>query len=186
MEDSQIIALLEQRSEDAIYAIKGKYEAYCASIASNILGDPQDVEEVLSDCWLRIWDSIPPQKPVHLKLYLAQIVRNLAYDRYRSNNRQKHGGGETALVLDELSECLAGPDQAEDGYIRKELQNAIGQFLNSLSSRDKSIFLRRYFYVQQIEQIARRHGLSPAGVRTVLSRTRKKMKSYLHKEGFSV
>lgn len=186
MEDSQIITLFEQRCEDAIYATKQKYGAYCASIASNILGNPQDVEEVLSDCWLRIWNNIPPQKPTHLKLYLAQIVRNLAYDRYRSINRQKYGCGETALVLEELSECLAGPDQAEDGYIRNELQNAIGQFLGSLSSRDKGIFLRRYFYVERIEDISQQYGLSPAGVRTVLSRTRKKMKSYLHKEGFSV
>lgn len=186
MEDSQIIALFLQRSEDAIRAAKEKYGAYCMSVALHILGDAQDAEEVLSDCWLHAWESIPPQKPTHLKLFLAKIVRNLAYDRYRSNNRQKRSCGETALVLDELSECLAAPDQAEDGYIRKELLQAITRFLDALSPRDRSVFLRRYFYVEPIEQIAQHHGLSAAGVRTVLSRTRKKLKSYLLQEGFSV
>lgn len=186
MEDSQIIALFEQRSEDAISAIKEKYGAYCTAIASHILDSPQDIEEILSDCWLRIWNTIPPQKPVCLKLYLAQIVRNLSYDRYRSNSRRKRCGSETDLVLDELSECLASPDQAEDGYIRKELQKAIDSFIGNLPDRDKAIFLRRYFYVESIEEIVLHCGLSQAGVRTVLSRARKKLKSYLLKEGFSV
>ncbi len=186
MEDSQIIALFEQRNEDAIRAAKEKYGSYCIAIALHILGDAQDAEEVLSDGLLRAWESIPPQKPAHLKLYLARIVRNLAYDRYRSDNRQKRGGNETALVLDELSECLASPDQAEDAYVRKELLRAITRFLDALSERDKAVFLRRYFYVEPIEQIAQRYGLSAAGVRTVLSRTRKKLKLYLLQEGFSV
>lgn len=64
MEDSEIIGLFWNRSEEAVREAARKYGGYCRSIARNILDSVQDTEECLNDTWLAAWDSIPPQLPV--------------------------------------------------------------------------------------------------------------------------
>lgn len=186
MEDRQIIERYFARDEGAIAATEEKYRSYCASIAGNVLDSREDVEEVLSDTWLRAWNSIPPRKPDNLKLYLARIVRNLSFDRFRSQSREKRGGSQIILALEELSYCIPSPTHPGMKLEEKELSAAINGFLTTLPQRDRVIFLRRYFYTQSFEQIASAMEISQGAVRTALSRTRKKLKHYLLKEGFSV
>lgn len=184
MEDAQIIQAFFDRDEDAIAAAREVYGSYCAAIARNILDSSEDVEEVLSDTWLRAWNSIPPQNPSNLKFYLARIARNLSYDKFRAQTRDKRGGGETVLALQELSECLPSPGLPGDQLEAEELRRAVSGFLATLPARDRGVFLLRYFYIEPMEGIAKRYGIRQELVRTILSRTRKKLKTYLKKEGF--
>ena len=68
MEDSEIIALFWNRSEDALVEVSRRYGSYCRAIAGNILGCMQDIEECLNDTWLAAWDSIPPQRPRRMEV----------------------------------------------------------------------------------------------------------------------
>lgn len=182
MEEQSILTSLYNREESAITQMQQSYGPYCTSIARNILEDHQDIEEILSDTWLRAWNSIPPAKPTHLKLYLARITRNLSFDRFRSQSREKRGGGEAALALHELSECI-GSGSPEEALEAEELRSALNRFLSTLPKRDRSIFLLRYFHLEPAEKIARRFAIRPDHVRTILSRTRKKLRQYFIKEG---
>lgn len=184
MEDSKILELFFRRQESAIEHTREKYGAYCASLAGNILDRPEDVEEVLNDTWLRAWNSIPPQMPTHLKLYLARIARNLAFDRFRSEQRLKRGGGEVTLALEELKTCLPASAGPETLLEAKELQQCVNRFLATLPQREREIFLLRYFHVKSMDDIARQYRLSQSGVRTVLMRTRRKLKDHLKKEEY--
>lgn len=186
MEDSRIIDLYFARNEQAIAATREKYGGYCTAVAGNILDAPEDIEEVLSDTWLRVWNSIPPQKPDNFKLYLARIARNLAFDRFRTQSREKRGGSQVILALEELSHCIPSPSHPGKEWEIRELTAAINAFLSTLNHRDRVIFLRRYFYTQSFEEIAGICGISQGAVRTALSRTRKKLKQYLEKEGFDL
>jgi RNA polymerase sigma-70 factor (ECF subfamily) len=87
-------------------------------------------------------------------------------------------------VLEELKECLADRESVETQVEAKALGEAINTFLESLPSRERSVFLRRYFYTESFGQIAARYGLREANVRLILSRTRKKLKDFLEKEGY--
>ena len=182
MEEQTILTSLFNREESAISQMQQTYGPYCASIARNILDNDQDVEEILSDTWLRAWNAIPPAKPVHLKLYLARITRNLSFDRFRAQSREKRGSGETALALHELSECI-GSGSPEEILEAEELRNGLNRFLSTLPQRDRQIFLLRYFHLLSAEAIARRISLRPDNVRAILSRTRRKLRQFLHKEG---
>lgn len=182
MEEQIILTSLFNREESAISQMQQTYGSYCASIARNILDNDQDVEEILSDTWLRAWNSIPPAKPAHLKLYLARITRNLSFDRFRTQSREKRGNGETALALHELSECI-GSGSPEEILEAEELRNGLNRFLSTLPQRDRQIFLLRYFHLLSAEAIARRISLRPDNVRAILSRTRRKLRQFLHKEG---
>ncbi len=182
MEDPKIVELFFARDEAGITAARDTYGGYCAQVARRLLDTEEDVEEVLSDTWLRAWNSIPPEKPGNLKLYLAKIARNLSFDRFRSQTREKRGGGELPLALHELSECIPSPEQPEDALEAEQLKQAVNAFLGELPQRDRKVFLLRYFYVETTESIGKRLGIRPALVRTSLSRTRKKLKTYLIKE----
>lgn len=184
MEDEKIIELFFARQESAITAARDTYGSYCARIAGNILDSQEDVEEILSDTWLKVWDSIPPQKPVNLKLYIGRIARNLSFDRFRSQRREKRGGGEMPLALHELSECIPSPGQPESKLEAAHLTQAVSAFLEKLPLRERKVFLLRYYYLETTEEIASRMGIRQTLVRTSLSRTRKKLKNHLIKEGW--
>ena len=89
MEDQEIIARFFARDEEGLTAARARYEPYCAAVARNLLTDPRDQEECLSDTWLRAWNAIPPQRPRSLGAFLAKITRNLAINRLRDGNAQR-------------------------------------------------------------------------------------------------
>ena len=89
MDDREIVELFWQRDQSAIEETDRKYGRYCYAISYNILKDEGDCEECLNDTWLKTWNSIPPARPYSLKMYVAKIVRNLAFNRYNANTAQK-------------------------------------------------------------------------------------------------
>lgn len=183
MEDWQIVALYWQRDPDAIARTAEKYGNYCGAVALRLLGDRRDAEECTNDTWLQAWRSIPPHRPDRLGAFLAQITRNLAFRRYKAAAAQKRGGGELPLVLDELEGCVpAGPGTAQAAEAA-ELERAMDRFLHRLPARDGNIFLRRYWYAEPLDEIAKRYGLPLSTVKSSLHRSRKKLKHDLETEG---
>lgn len=184
MEDHQIIELYWQRNADAVAETANKYGAYCFAVAENILHSPEDSEECVNDTWLHTWNAIPPQRPRMLRMFLAKITRNLSFDRFHARNAKKRGGGEIALVLDELAECLGGGADTEAAYEAKELRECIRCFVRSLPEREGNVLVRRYFFAESVADIAKRYGLTENNVTVILSRARKKLKVHLLKEGY--
>lgn len=184
MEDRAILDLYFARDELAITETDRKYGSYCYSIANRILCSPEDSEETVSDTYWQTWNSIPPQCPSFLKMFLAKVTRNLAFTRWRKLSAAKRGGGATDLVLEELAGCIPGTEQIDDQLNAKELARVIRAFLDTLPERDQDIFLQRYFFVDDAEQIAARYGLKRTNVNVILSRTRSKLKTYLTQEGY--
>lgn len=184
MKDKAIIELYWQRNEEALEQTKAQYGSYCYSIADNILRSQEDSEECVADTYLRAWNSIPPQWPEKLKLFLGRITRNLAIDRYKYNSAAKRNSGEMPLILDELAECVASPEEVEEKLEVKELAACISSFLRTLPQRDRAVFVRRYFFAESAEAIGRRFTLSPGNVGVILSRVRTKLRKHLEKEGY--
>lgn len=186
MEDEKIIELYFARNEKAVTETDRKYGGYCFTLANSILNNREDAEETVSDTYLKTWNAIPPQKPSMLKMFLAKITRNLSFSRWRKLSAEKRGGGAMELVLEELDTCIPAPGKVEDNLMGKELAKTIRCYLNTLSQREQDIFLRRYFFVEETETIARRYGMKPATVLRTLSRTREKLKHYLTREGYAL
>ena len=186
MEDNEILDLYFARDQQAITETDRKYGKYCYGIANRILCSCEDAEETVSDTYMKAWNSIPPKRPDIFKLFLAKITRNLAFSRWRQYSAEKRGGGEMCMVLDELEECIPDHGSVEDHLNTKELLKAIRSFLDTLPVREQDIFLRRYFYVEESAVIAQRYNMKPATVLRTLSRTRRKLKTYLTQEGYTI
>jgi len=183
MDDERIIALFNQRSEQAVLELSRKYGHVCTRTAKNILCSPQDVEECVNDAYLAVWNTVPPQKPQPLLSYVCRIVRNLSLKKYHTNTAQKRNPAyETSL--DELENCLFDSDTTENILDAKELATRLNCFLDSLEQKNRIIFVRRYWYADSIEGIARKMGITRHNVTVRLSRTRERLKKYLESEGY--
>lgn len=66
------------------------------------------------------------------------------------------------------------------------LQEALNRFLGTLGEEKRNVFLRRYWYLDSVAEIAKRFGMSQSKVKTMLFRTRKQLKEYLEKEGYTL
>ena len=185
-EDEQIIRLFEHRDESAIQLTARRYGNLCQTIAYNILANREDAEECVNDAYLALWNTIPPQKPCSLGNFVARITRNLALDRYKANRREKRGGGQVPLALDELSEVVSGEDDVVTAYERQELLASIRRFLMSESPRNRGIFTDRYIRLECTADLAVRYAVKESQVLLILSRTRKKLKKHLEKEGYTL
>lgn len=180
MDDVKIIELYFSRDERAIAETEGKYGPYCFAVANNILSDRGEAEESVNDTWLRAWNSMPPQRPKVLKLFLARIARNISLDRYRARSAQKRGG-ETALAIEELGEVASSCDVFGE-VMEREAIRLIRGFVHALPETERNLFVRRYFFLESAGSIAQRYGLSEGAVNARLGRTRKKLKVLLEKE----
>ena len=186
MNDAGIIDLYWQRSERAIPETENAYGPYCHTVAYNLLRNAEDAEESVNDTWLAAWNAMPPQRPSILSSFLGRITRNLSFDRCRRQNAEKRGGGSLPLALDELSECVPAPGRVEQALEARELAEAIDRFLRTLPERECSIFLRRYWYVDSVQDIAARYALRENTAKSILFRTREKLRRYLAGEGIIV
>lgn len=186
MEDRDIVQLYWDRDERAIPATSEKYGSYCRSIARNILRSREDAEECVNDTWLHAWNAMPPHRPDPLSVFLGKLTRNLSFNRWRHDRAEKRGGGEMALVLDELGEVVSGTDTPEAELNRKELLAAIDGFLGGLSQPKRELFVRRYWYAQSVAAIAKKQGMTAGAVSTALSRVRRDLNIYLEERGFDL
>jgi len=184
MNDEKIIDLFFRRDEQAIQESMIAYGTYCRTIASGILKDPLDAEEAVADTWLAAWDSIPPHRPTYLRLFLGSITRNKALSVLRKSNAQSRGGGQVTLALEELGECVSNDPGPETDS--KQLGRTINAFLKNEPVMRRNVFIRRYYYFEDPGDIAARYGLTQSNVRMMLSRTRKKLRNYLLKEGYTL
>lgn len=182
MEDIHIVDLFWQRDENAIKETALKYEKYLHSISYHILLNAEDAEECVNDTYNDAWHSIPPHRPSILSTFLGKITRRISIDLWRKHSAGKRGGGEIAIVLDELEECVSGKDDVETEIERRELQKKLNAFLMNLPSLECKVFMRRYWYMSSVSDIAERFGYSESKVKSILFRTRTKLRKMLEKE----
>ena len=183
LEDSKIVDLYWQRSEEAIPETAVKFGGYCRTIAYNILSDEQDAEECVNETWFRAWNSMPTHRPVLLAPFLGKLTRWISMTRLRERNALRRGGGETPLVLDELSEVIPDDTDPEKQVELKELRAALRKFVGDLDDTEARVFLARCWYMTGVKEIAEKIGMTPGNVSTMLHRTRRKLQKYLKEEG---
>lgn len=182
MEDQGIVHLYLERSQQAIVETKNKYGAYCRVIARNILSSYSDVEECENDTYLAAWNAIPPTMPRKFSVFLGRITRNIALDKYGYNTAKKRNR-EFEVILTELEDCLSSTDTVETVYEAGEIAKVINQFLYDIDEQARHLFIRRYWYTESIKDLAMRFNMSTSKVKSILFRTRNKLRIHLDKEG---
>ena len=184
MEDDAIVTLYWQRDEEALRASAEKYGSRLRGLAQRILADAHDAEECENDTYLAAWNSIPPHEPrSYLFAFLARITRHLSLNCCRDRERLKRSAHLCELSA-EMEQCLPAPDDAACRLEESELREAINGFLAKLPEEQRNLFLRRYWYLDSISDIARRFACSESKVKTTLLRCRKRLREHLEEGGY--
>ncbi len=181
MDDKAIIAGLTARIEDTLHILSQRFGRSLQHLALNILGNPRDAEECVNDTYLALWNAIPPAKPDPLAGYVMRTGRNLALKKLRQNSAQKRDS-RYDLSLDELAGALSG-GTPEEIVEAQELGRAIDQFLDTLNKENRILFLRRYWFGDSVQTIAKNRSMTVNSVSVRLNRIRSKLRTYLIKEG---
>lgn len=184
VDDNQIVKLFLERQETALEEAMRKYKNYCMKIAVNILSSREDAEECVNDAFLKAWEMIPPREPEMLSSFLGKITRNLAINRFRSEQTAKRGGGEAAKAFEEMAELISDGSSLENEAETKELLREINKFLKHLSARDRDIFICRYWYCDSISELSREFSVTETNISVIINRTRKKLREHLKKRGY--
>lgn len=183
MTDKEIISLYFSRSERAIQETDKQYGKLCYGVSYNILRNNEDAEECVSDTYMTAWNRIPPTVPDYFSAFLTKIARNLSIDRWRISRAAKRGRGQMELCIHELDRTLSTGQTPEEIVAGAELTWLLEQFLDTLPDTERRVFLCRYWFVESVEEISREFGFSGSKVKSMLFRTRKKLKAYLLEEG---
>lgn len=177
------IMLLEQRDERALEMLKARYGTYCRSIIYRLLRSEEETDEAMDDLWLRVWESVPPVRPLNWKSWLARTARNIAIDRIKYNEASCRNG--MTVAIEELADCLPDP-QWEDRMEMDALREILNGFVRSLKQEERRVFVLRYWYGETVNAIAVRYGFTEGKVHTMLHRLRGRLKRYLEQEGYAV
>lgn len=179
MQDTQIINELFERNESALGKVSEKFGKLCLQIAYNILNNREDAEECVNDAYLNVWNSIPPARPDNLRAYVCKITRNLSLNRLRYNSAQKRSPGSLLSFSDIEEKVGEAPDYEGLGEV-------LDKFLETEKPESRIIFMRRYWFLDSIEEIAMMYNYSESKVKSVLYRTRGRLEKFLKKEGIDI
>lgn len=182
MDDSRIIELFWARDEKAVSEAEKKYGQYCYTIANNILLSHEDASECVNDMLLSAWNTIPPNRPEYLPGFLGSITRNLSLKKLRKKLAEKRGGGKQNLAMEELEECIPSEKSIDEQLEAKELVKVINSFLETLKPEERKVFLRRYWFYDSVRDISSRYHYSESKVKSMLKRTRDRLRIRLQEE----
>ncbi len=174
MEDYKIVDLYWERKEKAIAETEKKYGKMLHSLSYSLLSSHEDAEECVNDTYLGAWNAMPDARPMYLGPFLSKITRRLSISRWRREHREKRGGVEG--VIEELTECIPDENTPAGEYERGLLRDELNAFLRTLTEEKRAIFVRRYFYAQPLNVIAKGVGISEANVKITLHRLREQLK----------
>ena len=182
MEDNQIIDLYFRRDESALTETANKYGTFCLRIAMNVVNVREDAEECVNDTYHTAWNQIPPIRPYSFKAFLGRIVRNFAISKYRALHAKKRFNG-LEVMLSELGDCVPAAESVEQEMEAKELTEYINSWLADLKQEDRVLFVRRYWYGDEVKDLARKCGVSGTQMTQRMLRLRRKLKEYLTEKG---
>lgn len=182
--DDKIVELYWQRDEKAIEHTEAKYGRYLYTIAYNIVHNRPDCEECLNDTYLGTWNRIPPTRPHSFQAFISKIMRNVAVIKFRKNNADKRIPSSMLVSLDELDDCVSCGTSVEEEYAIKELTRILNEYLNSLSERNATIFISRYYYADTLEDLSEMLNVSERTVSRILLNLRQNLKKRLDEEGY--
>ena len=188
MDDEAILDLFFRRKEQALDEVRLKYGRRLFRSANNVLKNIQDAEECVSDTLLKAWNVIPPTRPTVLGAFLAKITRNLSINKWKARSAVRRGGGEIDLLFSELEDCISSGKVGvpEQEYESQLVTQSINSYLASIDQAERIAFVLRYFYGESIRDICERFDMSESKVKSLLFRTRKKLKNHLEKEGVAI
>ena len=160
---------------EEIEALPERHGPMMAYVVRGILSDPHEQEECLAQVRARVWErwETYDREKASPATWLTALCRNAAYDRLRTQARQRERRG----TLDEtVADPAPGPEEV---LLQKERLETLSRLLSAMSAGDRALFYRKYYYLQSTEQMAAELGTTARAVEGRLYRIRKKLQKQM-------
>ena len=179
-DDGRIKDKLLNKDEKALELLIEKYHKLLWLIAESTLkgvGGPEDIEECVSDVYIRLWrkpEAFDPDRGT-IKTYLSIMAKSMALNRYKtlSKHYESRGGTAEGVYGEDISELACREER-------------IGELLDAicgLKEPDPEIFIRRYIFGEKTSVVASRLGMDTKDIENRLYRGKSRLKSILCKGG---
>lgn len=182
MEDEKIIRLIRSRDEKGLELLLERYQKFILYLLNGILGShPQDLEECFNDIRLKLWNNIDSydENQSNLKTYITHVARNSAIDRYRKINREDQYLDKSIDFHEEQNGTMPNEQSAEEIVFNEENKKMVIRAIKKLKKKEQELFVRRYYYMQSIRQIANELGRSEKTIEGRLTKIRKNIREYM-------
>ena len=183
--DEHIIKLFFDRSERAIKALADAHGRAMRAVSMRILQNEQDAEECLNDAYLGVWNAIPPAQPSVLCAFACRICRNVSLTRYHYNRATKRDYAAT-VRLEEIADVLPDGETVESRLEHAALTEAFNDFLAALDQTNLYVFMRRYWFFDEVRDIAQSAHLTEAALYLRLDRMKKRLAKHLAERGIPI
>ena len=185
MEDGKIVELLYVHDENGLKETKNKYDNLLNSLSYRIVGNKSDAYECVNDTYMKIWDSIPPEKPIYFQAFICKIIRQVSIDKYRYNHR-KGRNSNNLVYLSDLDYEVKSNKNIEEEIQERLLIGTLNKFIDKLDVENKVLFIRKYFFFEDTKTLSKHYGLSETNINVKMLRIRNKLKKYLESEGYTI
>lgn len=157
-------------SDDA--AVFDRHRSLLFTIGYELLGSVADAEDMVQETYLR-WSQRPPEPVANPRAYLARVVTRLSLNRLRTLARRRED-----YVGPWLPEpLLTAPDVADDVVLAESVSLALLVVLESLTPRERAVFVLREVFGYTHDEIADALGSTTVAVRQLAHRARRQVEA---------
>lgn len=174
--DEKLVAMIQKGAHEAFSYLVKKHVTKFYYIAFSYLKSKEDAEDVVQDCFLKLWQNphkFDHNQNVKFTTWFSRVISNAALDQLKKGSRNF-----TSQDFDIIDESKNQQQLAEEEAIKTDL----GDALDHLKERQKQAILLSYYENRKNHESAKIMGLSLKAFQSLLLRSRENLKIIIQKK----
>ncbi len=182
-QEDELVARSRNGDIDAFEELVSRYERKIYTIAYRLIGNYDDADDLTQEAFMRAFKSIKNFRgEASFQTWMCRIVTNVCRDEMRKRKRAVIESLDETINLGdgEVQKQIPSSDPGpSDLYEKKELQETIQKYINSLSPDFRLALVLRDIEGYSYEEIAEQLQCSLGTVKSRINRARNNLKNKL-------
>lgn len=176
--DAELVARVGEQDPVAVRTLVSRKLPRLLALATRMLGDRMEAEDVAQETFVRIWKQAPHWKEGEARFdtWIHRVALNLCYDRLRGRRE------DPVAELPDEADPQALPDLQLDARVRDQRVRAA---LATLPARQREALVLNYYQELSNIEAAALMGITVDALESLLARARRSLRAQLAGSGFS-
>lgn len=173
--DADLLARVGNQEPDAVRDLVARKLPRLLSLATRLLGDSREAEDVAQEVFMRIWKQASrwQRGQARFDTWLHRVALNLCYDRLRKHRE---------ATLDEVAEQTDPAPALDDALIDAARDKRVAAALAALPARQREALVLQYYQELSNAQTAELMGVTIEALESLLTRARRNLRQLLADE----
>lgn len=179
--DRELIERVKDGESSAFRELVERYKREAYYVAFDLMGTREDAEDISQEAFIKVYQSIGTFRgEAQFSTWLYRIVVNLCIsEKRKKSSKDMEYYGDTIPEKMHHAHDSATPGHPESALQSKKIQQHIQEALDKLPSKQKTVFVLRFYQDMSLKEIGRVLKLSEGTVKSHLFRTIRKLREYL-------